>query len=121
MPIEYHKVTYITAALQGFQKLIYVGVINVFDIYHEDRPHALMIQMIGTTSLNCKTSILKCHRFNVNYIIIKDAKYTQFIPTNLHILSYLMKKLTVQIKLMTKKIQYCIILMFILLVKLHKT
>lgn len=62
LPIKYHKVTYITAALQGFQKLIYVGVINVFDIYHEDRPHALMIQMIGTTSLNCKTSILKCHR-----------------------------------------------------------
>lgn len=122
MPIKY-KVTYITAALQGFQKLIYVGVINVFDIYHEDRPHALMIQMIGTNSLNCKTSILKCHRFNVNYIIIKDAKYTQFIPTNLHILSYLMKKLIVQIKLMTKNIQYCIliILMFILLVKLHKT
>lgn len=76
--------------MQGLQKLIYVGVINVFDIYHEDRPHALMIQMIGTRSLNCKTSILKCHRFNVNYIIIKDAKYTQFIPTNLHILSYLM-------------------------------
>lgn len=50
MPIKYHKVTYITAALQGFQKLIYVGVINVFDIYHEGRPHALMIQMIGTRS-----------------------------------------------------------------------
>lgn len=68
LPIKYHNVTYITAALQGFQKLIYVGVINVFNIYHEDRPHALMMLMIGTRSLNCKTSILKCHRFNVRQL-----------------------------------------------------